>query len=149
MYANTGYAPQPPEGSGVDGRYTASDIENDSSVAGVNVKEALDALSGEPIPPPPVVINNGETKTILSHDGSKYRTIEYIVSVDDNNTGDYFSATLLAQHDGVEAAHTQYAMIGRKTVRLFAEYVGGFLELRGTGLRDNQIVRAISLKVVV
>ena len=149
-FNRTGFAPQPWDGgSGPDGQPMASDVGNDSIVPGDNVKEALDELYEGPAPSTPVVINDGETKTILSHDGSEYRTIEYIVSVNDNNTGDYFSATLLAQHDDIEATHSQYAMIGKKTVKLFAEYVGGLIELRGTGLKDNQIVRAISLEVTV
>ena len=41
----TGFAPQPGEATGPDDRYQASDIYNDSSVAGDNVKEALDELS--------------------------------------------------------------------------------------------------------
>jgi len=102
-----------------------------------------------PEPQVPVVINDGETKTILTADASVYRTIEYLVSVNDDNTGAYFSAKLLAHHDGTEADHTQFAMIGKKTVRLFAEYAGGNIELKGTGLKDGQIVTAISRKVNV
>ena len=45
MYGRGGYAPRPPAGSGPGGIYTASDIINDSGVAGDNVKEALDTLN--------------------------------------------------------------------------------------------------------
>jgi hypothetical protein len=44
MYKKSGYAPCQSEGSGPIGDLYASDILNDSSVAGANVKEALDAL---------------------------------------------------------------------------------------------------------
>lgn len=95
-----------------------------------------------------VVINDGETKPLMSHNASTYRTIEYIVSITDLDDGDVFSAKVLAHHDGTEATYSQYD-IGKRNVKLSVVLSGSSIVLQGEGLKDNQQVKSMARKVIV
>ena len=95
------------------------------------------------------VINQNETKDIAIFNADLYRTFEFLISVTDGETGNFFSSKIVAQYNNTDVDFNHFAILGTKTVDFDVIYESGKVKLQGTGLKNNQQVKTISQAVEI
>jgi len=133
------------------GDYKASLIQNDSSVTGISVKDALDNLKSDVsmLSRSSVTINMGETKDVSIFDSTLYRTVEWLISTTDGTDGTYRSEKIIAYHDGTNVTYTRFAIIGKASVKFDVVKIGSFIRLKGTATKNAQTVKSVNIAVEI
>jgi hypothetical protein len=88
-------------------------------------------------------VESGQTMIVDVLDKNENKQAKWLVFVVDQPNETYYSAEILAHHDGATATYTLYASLGRSSVSFVVDIWGNDFRLVCTASADDQSVRVV------